>query len=112
MTSHQETEWARRQRHNRERAELIERFGNRCMICGREPKTQSLHIDHDHRTGETRGILCHSCNRRLWTGATPMWLLMAFSYLLTDKDGNTTLPELYRAYVLILRAYLERSTTP
>lgn len=107
-----ETEWERRKRRDLERADLIERFGNRCMICGRPPKTQSLHIDHDHKTGETRGILCHSCNRRLWTGATPLWLLMALAYLLTDKDGKTMLPPLYQSYVVILRDHLERSETP
>lgn len=46
----------------------------RCAICGfllvdRRPKKEKLpeHLrrasaDHDHDTGEPRGILCHQCN--------------------------------------------------
>ena len=30
-----------------------------CKICG---SMETLVIDHDHVTGETRGILCHRCN--------------------------------------------------
>lgn len=32
----------------------------RCAICG--DKTGKLFIDHDHKTGEVRGLLCHFCN--------------------------------------------------
>jgi hypothetical protein len=38
-----------------------------CRICGRIPsgKTQSdsrLNMDHDHKTGKFRGLICHKCN--------------------------------------------------
>ena len=32
--------------------------GGRCYICGQEPKSQRLAVDHDHRTNEVRGLLC------------------------------------------------------
>ena len=32
-----------------------------CEICGDIKET--LCIDHDHNTGEIRGLLCHNCNR-------------------------------------------------
>ncbi len=31
-----------------------------CAICGYEHK--SLHIDHDHKTGKVRALLCNWCN--------------------------------------------------
>ncbi|MCM4077602.1 endonuclease VII domain-containing protein [Paractinoplanes hotanensis] len=39
--------------------DLLWRQGNVCAIC-RAPDPQ--HVDHDHRTGAVRGILCFNCN--------------------------------------------------
>ena len=37
-----------------------------CAICGAKPeKGKRLDIDHDHETGEVRGLLCGLCNRAL-----------------------------------------------
>lgn len=33
-----------------------------CELCG---STNNLHVDHNHDTGEFRGILCTNCNRGL-----------------------------------------------
>jgi hypothetical protein len=35
--------------------------GEACAIC-REPFRETPRIDHDHETGEVRGLLCHRCN--------------------------------------------------
>lgn len=37
---------------------------NRCAICARTPDEvgRSLAVDHDHSTGEIRGLLCSRCN--------------------------------------------------
>jgi hypothetical protein len=32
--------------------------GGRCYICGEMPRSQRLAVDHDHITGEVRGLLC------------------------------------------------------
>jgi hypothetical protein len=37
--------------------------GNECAICNQEPQNErELVVDHDHTTGEIRGLLCYSCN--------------------------------------------------
>ena len=39
--------------------ELFELQEGKCALCNRHVK---LHVDHDHDTGEVRGLLCHRCN--------------------------------------------------
>ncbi len=38
--------------------------GNRCAICGRLFRGKVVGcLDHDHKTGVIRGVLCRACNR-------------------------------------------------
>lgn len=58
----------------------------RCAICDLEaPKLTraGLYIDHDHATGERRGLLCRDCNQALtaWEKNGPAWALRALTYL-------------------------------
>jgi Recombination endonuclease VII len=43
--------------------------GGVCAICVRaKGKTKRLAVDHDHKTGEVRGLLCGPCNQLLGHG--------------------------------------------
>lgn len=55
---------------------------NVCAICGRPPRSRSLHVDHDHKTGLIRGLLCMPCNTQLLRRhITPDRLRAAADYL-------------------------------
>lgn len=46
--------------------ELVVLQENRCAICEEVPtgkgNMSTLRVDHDHVTGQIRGLLCHKCN--------------------------------------------------
>lgn len=44
--------------------ELLEKQNNSCALCGCVPK-KHLSVDHDHKTGKVRGLLCLKCNSSL-----------------------------------------------
>ena len=47
------------------REELIAKHGDQCAICKR-PRTDfknKLSLDHNHRSGQVRGLLCFYCNK-------------------------------------------------
>lgn len=62
---------------------IAEIQGDRCAICGARPRKYKLAVDHDHETGQIRGLLCKRCNHDLLGAAhdsIPM-LERAISYL-------------------------------
>jgi hypothetical protein len=55
-----------------------------CVICGAE---ETLVVDHDHKTGQVRGMLCNHCNRGLGHFRDdPMLLEFAAQYLYASAD--------------------------
>jgi len=62
--------------------QLFEAQQGRCAICG-GTRRQRLSVDHDHKTGQVRGLLCRMCNGRLLTSArdNPQTLRNAADYL-------------------------------
>ncbi len=56
--------------------------GETCGICGRRPSARRrLDRDHDHVTGQPRGLLCARCNRALPAHITIEWMCKAIKYL-------------------------------
>lgn len=56
-----------------------------CVICG---DTGPLVVDHDHKTGAIRGLLCNHCNRGLGHFRdNPELLEFARMYLLASVDS-------------------------
>lgn len=45
--------------------DILEAQAGKCGICHRKPKTRRLAVDHNHKTGEVRGLLCSRCNHGL-----------------------------------------------
>jgi hypothetical protein len=59
---------------------------DKCAICGSEFAggrwKRRFSVDHDHKTGHIRGLLCGSCNRGLGDFRdNPLFLLKAIAYL-------------------------------
>lgn len=64
---------------------LYEGQGGRCWICQRATgKSKRLAVDHDHVTGEVRGLLCGPCNSMLAHARdNPAMFERAMSYLMS-----------------------------
>ena len=68
---------------------LLNRSNNSCEIC---QSTKKLVIDHCHKTGKVRGVLCWSCNIALGHFQDKEEkLLKALAYLCTHKNNNQNL---------------------
>lgn len=66
--------------------ELLKRQGGRCAICRSRPRGTRLSVDHDHKTGEIRGLLCKNCNQGLGHFRDdPVRLKEAVKYLQTAQ---------------------------
>ena len=48
---------------------MVEAQAGVCALCSKPPTGRAnggrLHVDHDHKTGIVRRLLCHHCNRGL-----------------------------------------------
>jgi hypothetical protein len=75
---------------------LVAACGNKCAICKRGPsgvgRAGILYVDHDHATGEMRGLLCAKCNIML--------------------GGSRDVPETLEAGAAYLRQYAARKECP
>jgi hypothetical protein len=65
-------------------AVLLEQ-GGLCALCHKRPPVD---VDHDHETGDFRGLLCRACNLGIGMfGDDPAKLRAAIDYLEREKTG-------------------------
>lgn len=68
---------------------MFEAQGGLCGICGKPERETAggfikrLAVDHDHKTGKVRGLLCSMCNKRLHALEFGDWTKRAKRYLKT-----------------------------
>ena len=41
---------------------LVKKQNKQCAICKKVIEDDKINIDHDHKTGKVRGLLCWNCN--------------------------------------------------
>ena len=72
-----------------------------CAIC-KDPPTEArpLHVDHDHKTGTVRSLLCHFCNVGLGHFRDDAQILSAaidyvfeHASVIQDEDRNVRVPD-------------------
>lgn len=69
--------------------QMVASQSNKCALCGRPPRKNRLSIDHDHKTGKIRGLLCAPCNRALGVlGDSVDGLGKAVDYLQASLGGR------------------------
>ncbi len=72
-----------------EYAELVADQNNVCAICGQPSAERALAVDHDHSSGDVRGLLCAPCNTGLGVFRDdPLLLRKAISYLTAHLRGR------------------------
>jgi hypothetical protein len=92
--------------------EMLFRQGSRCAICLKHWQDcapakqvlyevvflQYLYVDHDHKTGKVRGLLCNACNTAIGLfQEDPVRMTSALSYLRgADADAPRSSPRLTR----------------
>jgi uncharacterized Zn ribbon protein len=73
--------------------ELLRAQNGRCAVCGKNNagatqsgKQKRMYVDHDHKTGTVRGLLCNNCNMALgFVHDDPELLLKLVAYLRREK---------------------------
>lgn len=62
-------------------AMLVQQKGE-CAICKTHLDQRALNVDHNHETGQVRGLLCNGCNRAIgFMNESPERLAAAIRYL-------------------------------
>lgn len=83
----------------RQVADLRYAQGGKCAICGsatsvlKDGQERSLDVDHDHETGEVRGLLCIRCNRGIGIFGDRVELLLTAAQYLLNPPARGLFPD-------------------
>ena len=75
-----------------EHQKLFEKQQGRCAICNKHQSelNKEISIDHSHKTGKVRGLLCNNCNSGIgYFNDNKELLIKAISYLELTNDKNS-----------------------
>ena len=69
---------------------LVRKQEGKCAVCGKIPggsgRSRRLIVDHDHKRGKVRGLLCYSCNNMIgYLETYPELLPLIEDYLKKDQ---------------------------
>lgn len=86
-----------------QRAEIIEFQGGICPMCAAENPDA---LDHNHETGQIRGVPCNSCNTRLGRNgdnaeSVAVWCALQLHYLAEAGDHPSS--EVVEALTAVLK---------
>lgn len=71
--------------------EILKKQENKCKICGTDNcGKRGWHVDHDHKTGLVRGILCLKCNSLLGMSNDNVEILYLAIQYLNEHSGQTS----------------------
>lgn len=71
-----------------DRAKIYVNQNGRCDICQDPVPLDKIAIDHDHKTGKIRALLCYSCNRNLAGVENKEFLKKALEYLKKHESAR------------------------
>jgi len=71
-----------------EKRQMYDEQNGKCGICEEDMLVaKDCHLDHNHKTGKIRGILCDTCNRGLgYFQDNPEFLQKAAEYILNKQN--------------------------
>ena len=67
--------------------EMLSKQSGKCALCGGPPGKRGLFVDHNHKTGRVRGLLCDGCNWAIGAVEARAGLLDIYIYL-TRGEGK------------------------